>query len=75
MMIPILIWSGVAILFALALYNGMYLGVHDTLTNAEKGAVYSFDYLQPNSGVPHRQTVKILEVQRMTPELPKSERF
>lgn len=65
MEIVIAIWSAVAILAGLAIYNGMYLGIHDTLSNAQKGNVYSFDYLQPNTGEHHRYVVKVIDVQKL----------
>jgi hypothetical protein len=65
MLIALIVCSAACFLAALAVYNGMFLGVHDTLSNAQKGGVYSFDYLQPNSGEHHRHIVKVLEVQKL----------
>ena len=44
----------------------IYGGFHSTLEDAKPGNVYSFDYLQPNSGTPHRHIVKVLEVQDLS---------
>jgi len=65
MTIALIICSAACLLALLAVYNGMFLGVHDTLSNARTGEVYSFDYLQPNTGEHHRNLVKILEVQKL----------
>lgn len=59
--------SFTAIATAILLY-GIYGGVHDSLTNAKPGNVYSFDYLQPNSGEPHRHVVKVIGVQKLSDE-------
>lgn len=55
------------IITAFLLY-AIFGGVHDTLSNAKPGNVYSFDYLQPNSGEPHRHIVKVIGVQKLNDE-------
>lgn len=61
-----LIFAGVAAcLMAFAAFH-IYRGVHDSLTRAQIGTVYNFEYVQPVTGEPERFIAKVLEVHRFS---------
>lgn len=43
-----------------------YRGVQDSLTNAQVGKVYNFEYEQPLTGEPERFLAKVVSVQKFT---------
>lgn len=52
---------------AFALFH-IYMGIHASLSNANVGEIYNFQYLQPKSGDHERYMVKILGVHTLTAE-------
>ena len=60
------IFAGVAVvLIAFSVFH-IYRGVKDSLTTAQIGTVYNFEYVQPVTGEPERFMARVLEVQRFS---------
>jgi hypothetical protein len=57
--------AAVSCLIAFGLFH-IYHGVEGTLTNANIGEVYNFEYLQPKHGYPERYMVKVVGVHTLT---------
>ena len=45
-----------------------YRGVNDSMTNAQVGKVYNFEYQQPLTGEPERFLAKVVSVQKFSQE-------
>lgn len=56
-----------ACLLSFAMYH-VYRGVNASLSCANIGDVFNFDYLQPNKGEPERFLVKIVDVHTLSDE-------
>jgi len=60
------IFAGVvAMLMAFSVFH-IYRGVKDSLTTAQIGTVYNFEYIQPVTGEPERFMARVLEVHRFS---------
>ena len=60
------IFAGVAgLLIGFSAFH-IYRGVKASLTTAQIGAVYNFEYVQPVTGEPERYMAKVLEVHRFS---------
>jgi hypothetical protein len=57
--------SAIACVVAFGLYH-IYRGIQASLSTANVGEVYNFEYLQPKSGVPERVMVKVVGVSVLT---------
>lgn len=44
----------------------IYRGVHGTLSDANVGEIYNFEYLQPDKGEPERFLVKVVDVHTLS---------
>ena len=57
--------GGLLAVLAFAAFH-TYRGVQDSLTNAQVGKVYNFEYEQPLTGEPERFLAKVISVQKFT---------
>lgn len=57
----------VAVCFVVAFVTfHIYGGVHDSLTNARRGVVYNFRYLQPLTGDYNRYLAKVVDIRKLS---------
>ena len=60
------VFAGVAgLLIGLSVFH-IYRGVKASLTTAQIGAIYNFEYVQPVTGEPERFMARVLEVHRFS---------
>lgn len=60
------IFAGVAAILCAFIAFHIYSGVKASLSAAQIGTVYNFEYIQPVTGEPERFMAKVLEVQRFS---------
>ena len=61
-----LIFAGVASCVVSFVGFHIYRGLHDSLTNAEIGTVYNFEYVQPVTGDAERYMAKVIDVSKFS---------
>ena len=61
-----LIFAGVAACVVSFVGFHIYRGLHDSLTNAQIGSVYHFEYVQPVTGDAERYMARVIGVSRFT---------
>ena len=61
-----LIFAGVASCVVSFVGFHIYRGLHDSLTNAQIGSVYHFEYVQPVTGDAERYMARVIGVSRFT---------